>query len=122
MSENTNDVPESIMEAAITELESMAYLNGKKEVQSYEVDEAKSHLRKLIRKVRGGSKKRTKDSAGNDQLWKMKCGTHIEVGEMSEEHVRNSLRLVIENINSGRLRFTTLEERTGCDGNEGDIY
>lgn len=43
------------MEAGIIELESMAYLNGRKEVQSYEVDQARSHLRKLIRKARRDS-------------------------------------------------------------------
>lgn len=56
-----------------------------------------------------------------DEIWKTKDGTEIEVKDMTESHVRNALRLVIRNIESGKLRFATFEEQTGCDATEADI-
>ena len=51
-----------------------------------------------------------------DEIWTMKDGTKIAVGDMSESHVRNALRMVIRNHNKqmahARLRKAA---RLFCD-------
>lgn len=57
-----------------------------------------------------------------DEIWKTTDGTEIEVKDMEESHVRNALRWVIRNMESGKLRLTTFDDRAGMDANEADLY
>ena len=59
-------VSETVIEAAIIELESTAYLNGKNAVQSFEVDRARSRLRQLIRKLRRCHKLQSGDKSESE--------------------------------------------------------
>jgi uncharacterized coiled-coil protein SlyX len=59
-------VSETVIEAAIIELESTAYLNGKNAAQSFEVDRARSRLRQLIRNLRRCHKLQSGDKSESD--------------------------------------------------------
>ena len=48
-----------------------------------------------------------------DEMWKMRDGTLIAVSDMSEDHVRNALRMVIRRHRRLQLELEELEETVG---------
>lgn len=57
-----------------------------------------------------------------DEVWTTKEGCEIEVKDMTDEHVRNALRHIIRKLKKGEIRYSTLEELTGCDATYLDIW
>ena len=58
----------------------------------------------------------------NDETWTMRNGKKIKVGDMDEEHARNSLRLMLRNLREGKIKFAAKEDSADCDATEADIY
>lgn len=65
--------------------------------------------------------KQTK-TTGTDEVWITKDGCEIEVKDMTAGHIRNALRHIIRKLKKGEIRYSTLEDLTGCDATHLDIW
>jgi len=53
-----------------------------------------------------------------DEIWTMKDGTRIAVGDMEERHVRNALRMVLRQHRKRKAARAALDDLTVGDGQD----